>query len=79
MDQLNELYSLKDTLNSHITTLSTYKESKVIKDVFTSKNYDVKFLDCNYYKGDTSTPKAKYDFAIPTCGAISLVRRFAFL
>ena len=63
MDQLNELYSLKDTLNSHITTLSTYKESKVIKDVFTSKNYDVKFLDCNYYKGDsTSTPKAKYDF-----------------
>ena len=30
MFQLNSLYSLNDTLNSHITTLSTYKESKYI-------------------------------------------------
>ena len=44
MDQLNSLYSLNDTLNSHITTLSSYQESTYIKQTFTSKNYDVKFL-----------------------------------
>ena len=27
INQLNSLYSLNDTLNSHITTLSSYKES----------------------------------------------------
>ena len=44
MDQLNSLYSLNDTLNSHITTLSSYQESTYIKQTFISKNYDVKFL-----------------------------------
>ena len=44
INQLNSLYSLNDTLNSHITTLSSYQESTYIKQTFTSKNYDVKFL-----------------------------------
>ena len=53
MNDLQNLYSLYDTLNSHITTLSNYKQIEIIIDYeFTSKNYDKKFLDCKYYKGD---------------------------
>ena len=44
MNDLQNLYSLYDTLNSHITTLSNYKQIEIIIDYeFTSKNYDKKF------------------------------------
>ena len=62
MDDLNNLYSLYDTLNSHITTLSNHKQIEIINEVFTSKNYDKKFLDCKYYVGDR-VPKYEFYFS----------------
>jgi hypothetical protein len=61
MENLNQLNSISDTLNSQITSLSNHKESEIIKEDFTLKNYDLKFLDCNYYKGNTD-PIEIYDF-----------------
>ena len=61
MEHLNQLNSISDTLNSQITSLSNHKESEIIKEDFTLKNYDLKFLDCNYYKGNTD-PIEIYDF-----------------
>ncbi len=61
IDDLSNLYSLYETLNEHITTLSNYKQIKIIDEEFTSKNYDKKFLDCKYYVGD-SDPEYEFDF-----------------
>ncbi len=61
MNDLNDLLALKDTLNTHITTLNTQKESVVINN-FESKNYGEKFLNtgCNYIRTDASN--VRYDF-----------------
>ena len=64
MDSLNNLLDLKDTLNSHISTLSNHKESTVIAS-FKSQNCGSQFLNeneiCSFLRTDT-TPQQKYDF-----------------
>ena len=55
MDSLNELLDLKETLNSHITTLSSHRNSEVISQ-FKSKNCGTKYFneDCQYFRTDSS-------------------------
>ena len=59
MDQLDDLYSLQNEINTHKTTLSTHSTSLVIKQ-FNDKNYEKNFLDCNYFNEDA--PTTQYNF-----------------
>jgi hypothetical protein len=59
MDQLDDLYSLQNEINTHKTTLSTHSTSLVIQQ-FNDKNYEKNFLDCNYF--NNNNPSVQYNF-----------------